>query len=117
MKGDERFLEWKQSRDPELFQFYENSLFEPGWAGQLSDGQARYIRDVLIGNVRCKNVRSVRRLRRAWGMRPRQDYISDDAVREVAMYGRPDDFAYNTHLVEKYMLIDLLQLIVGNNNH
>lgn len=106
--ANDRFLEWRQSRDPELFDFYQGSLFEPGWAGALSDNQAQYIRSVLIGKVRCPQIRSVRRLRRTWGMRPGQDYISEAVVREIAMFGRPDNPVFNMHLVEKSMLVELL---------
>ena len=107
----QRFLEWRPSRDRELHDFYENKLFEPGWAGHLSDHQAQYIQDVLTGKVKCPKIRSVKRLRRAWGMRPWQDYVSEEAVRDVAMYGRPDNQVFNMHIVEKSMLKELFLLI------
>ena len=108
---NERFPEWKSTKDHDLFKFYEHRLFEPGWAGELSDGQAEYIADVLRGAVKNPRIWSVKRLRRAWGFHPTQDFISEDAVREVAMYGNPDDPEHNTRLIETSILQELFLLV------
>jgi hypothetical protein len=107
MMPDVRFPDWNPAKDRSLFEFYEEKYFEPGWAGELTADQARYIRDALIGRAKPSRIRSVRRLRRAWGMMPWQRFISEEAVREVAMNGRPDDPEHNTRLIERCILMEL----------
>ena len=36
---DERFPEWGLSKDEELYTLYKSNIFEPGWAGELSESQ------------------------------------------------------------------------------
>ena len=43
-------------------------------------------------------------------MRPWQEFISVQAVRDVAMFGEPDDPDHNTRLIEKSILRELFFL-------
>ena len=107
---DERFPGWGLSKDEELYTLYKSNIFEPGWAGELSATQADYIQGVLTGKYRGVQGRSLKRLRESWGMQPWQDFISEQAVRDVAMFGEPDNSDHNTRVIEKSILRELFFL-------
>ena len=107
---DERFPEWGLSKDEELYSLYKSNIFEPGWAGELSESQTDYIQGVLTGRYRWMKGRSLKRLRETWGMRPWQEFISVQAVRDVAMFGEPEEPDHNTRLIEKSILRELFFL-------
>jgi hypothetical protein len=46
--------------DPELHDHYARKLLEPGWPGEVSEAEAKYIAEQLTNSVK---------LRQAWGVR------------------------------------------------
>ena len=106
-----RWPEWKRDRDAEIYDYYERHILEPGFMGELTDTQAQYIRNVLTGKRKSRYARRVDRLRTGWGMRPKQDFISESAVRIVAMYGLPGNPEHNQRLIEEAILQELVLLL------
>lgn len=41
--NDKRPLEERYRTDPDLLAFYRKKLLEPGWGGELDDGEINYI--------------------------------------------------------------------------
>ena len=90
--------EWDRELDPELWDDHEQSFIEPGWAGVLLPGQAEYIRGVILRKIPNRHRRSD--IRSWWGFRRGSGhYVSGAAIREVAMWGDPDDKEHNARLV------------------
>ena len=42
--------EWKRRKDPELWDFYEENILEPGWVGQLAETEYNYILFKILNN-------------------------------------------------------------------
>ncbi|MDO8532657.1 MAG: hypothetical protein Q7T26_10945 [Dehalococcoidia bacterium] len=68
---------------------HDTRLLEPGWGGYLEDGEVSYI----IGELKRDRV-----LRFAWGFRPSQRRLPEQAVRRIADAGDPDSRAVNIAL-------------------
>lgn len=83
------------------------SIVEPGWAGELSPSELRYLVGVLAGQTRSPHVRRPGALRARWGFRPEQQFVNESAVRAVAMGGDPEDPEHNRHLVAEAMAHEL----------
>lgn len=75
-----------------LSDFCAKKLLEPGWGGELDDTELAHILAALQKN---------NRLRTAWGFPGGERRLSEDAVRQVAMWGDPNDPAHNTSLVRQ----------------
>jgi hypothetical protein len=71
-------LEQQHAQDPEMLKLYQEKLIEPGWAGELDDGELEYIKSQL---------RKSSSLRRRWGFRPSARRLSESHIRDVAMNG------------------------------
>ena len=69
-----------------------DKLLQPGWAGELDDGELASIMAAL---------RESNRLRTAWGFPAGERRLSEDGVKAVAMFGSPDDPARNSALVRQ----------------
>ena len=109
--ASKRWPEWKRETDAEIYDYYDLHILEPGFMGELTDTQTSYIQNVLTGKRKSRYARRVDRLRTGWGMRPKQDFISESAVRTVAMYGLPDNPEYNRRLSEGSILQELAVLL------
>ena len=92
--------DWDRKLDPELWDDYEESMIEPGWAGVLYPNQVAYIRGVILRKIANKHRRSD--MRSWWGFRRGSGhYVSEAAIRAVAMWGDPDDKEHNAELVRQ----------------
>jgi hypothetical protein len=64
--------------DPDLLEFYNSNLLEPGWAGELAPYELACIKSELKKSPK---------FRRCWGFRPSAKRISEKRIREVARNG------------------------------
>jgi hypothetical protein len=68
-------LQERYANDPQLFEFYQRKLVEPGWAGELKPYELAYIRSQLTESPSLK---------RRWGFRPSAKRFSEKHIRAVA---------------------------------
>jgi len=71
-------LEDRYHDDLTLLKFYQKKLIYPGWAGELDRLELDYIR---------KSLMSDRRLRATWGFKRGTGRLSEEKIREVALFG------------------------------
>jgi len=71
-------LQERYANAPELLEFYQRKLLEPGWAGELKPYELAYIKSQL---------RLSPSLRRRWGFRPSAKRLSEKHIRAVARDG------------------------------
>jgi hypothetical protein len=64
-------------------------LLQPGWAGNLDDDELDYI---------LEHLKQDEKLRLWWGIPPRWQRISEEAIKRVAMEGSSDDLGHNRRL-------------------
>ena len=72
-------LEERYASDPELLEFYEKKLLQPGWAGELDAVELAYIKSQL---------RESPSLKRRWGFKPSARRLSEKRIRAIAIDGR-----------------------------
>ena len=64
-------------------------LLEPGWPGELTDLELRFIQELLFAD-------SV--LSRQWGFRPAMRTRAESAIRRIAIHGDPFNLSLNRKL-------------------
>ena len=82
--------DWKRRKDPELWDFYEENILEPGWVGQLAETEYNYI---------LFKLNKYKRLQNRWGFKGLENLIGHDAIQAVAMWGDPEDKEHNATLI------------------
>lgn len=81
----------------------EDEVIEPGWAGYLAEPQLKYIRHVI--NDTIFNPHRPRHIRRLWGYERGSGHrVSAAGIRAVAVFGDPDDKAWNAELVRRTLI-------------
>ena len=81
---------WKRRKDPELWDFYEENILEPGWVGQLTDPEYDYI---------LFKLNKYKGLQNKWGFKELKNAINYDTIQAAAMWGDPEDNEHNTVLI------------------
>lgn len=77
-KSNAMSFEEKYANDPQLLDFYKQKLLEPGWAGELSPDEFKYVKSQL---------RQSPSLRRQWRFRPSAKRFSESRIRDIARNG------------------------------
>lgn len=91
--------DWDRREDQELWDYYARHIIEPGWAGEPSESQVRYIQGVLSKKTKSPFFKRGTHLRRRWGFPADEARITERAIHEVAMWGDPDDPDHNAELI------------------
>ena len=99
MNRMKKWPEWDRRQDRELWDHFASNIIEPGWAGKLSVGQARYIHGVLTRKIKSAYFKRGTRLRYRWGFGRESGSITEAGIRAVAMWGDPNDPVRNAGLV------------------